>query len=129
SGPDTGGTPVTITGTGFTGATSATFGGVAGTSFVVVNDTTITVVTPPHAAGAVDVVVVHPVNGPSAPFAFTFVPGASIARLVDPGAGPVRLALTGIAIAQTLSAALLLILGGFVLVAVRVRRRRLSGVR
>jgi hypothetical protein len=87
SGPDTGGTPVTITGSGFTGATSATFGGVAGTSFVVVNDTTITVVTPPHAVGLVNAEVVHPVNGPSAPLGFTFLPGSTITG-VDPGTGP-----------------------------------------
>ncbi len=44
-GPTTGGTAVTITGTHFTGQTSAKVGGVALTSFVVVNDTTITGVT------------------------------------------------------------------------------------
>lgn len=87
SGPQTGGTPVTITGSGFTGATSATFGGVAGTTFVVVNDTTITAVTPPHAVGPVQVVVVHPVNGPSAPLGFTYLPGTTVTG-VDPGSGP-----------------------------------------
>lgn len=56
SGTESGGTVVTITGTGFTGATSATFGGTAGTSFTVVSDTEITVSTP-AGTGMVDVVV------------------------------------------------------------------------
>jgi hypothetical protein len=46
SGPQTGGTAVTITGSALTGATAVTFGGVAATSLVVVNDTTITCTTP-----------------------------------------------------------------------------------
>ncbi|MBI2764948.1 MAG: IPT/TIG domain-containing protein [Chloroflexi bacterium] len=60
SGPIAGGTAVTITGGGFTGATSVTFGGVAATNLVVVNDTSITVTSPAHASGVVDVVVVSP---------------------------------------------------------------------
>lgn len=47
-GPLEGGTPVTISGSGFTGATSAKFGGASGTSFSVVNDNTITCNTPPR---------------------------------------------------------------------------------
>ncbi|MBB5752874.1 IPT/TIG domain-containing protein [Prosthecomicrobium pneumaticum] len=57
TGPTTGGTSVTLTGTGFTGATGVTFGGTAGTDLSVTNDTTLTVKTPAHVAGAVDVVV------------------------------------------------------------------------
>lgn len=52
-----GGTPVTITGFGFAGATSVLFGGVAVTP-VVVSNTTITLVTPPHPSGCVEVEVV-----------------------------------------------------------------------
>jgi len=51
SGKQSGGTTVTITGTGFIGATSVVFGTVAGTSVDVVNSTTITVVSPAQAAG------------------------------------------------------------------------------
>ena len=55
-----GGLAVTITGTGFTEATGVTFGGVAATSVVVVSATSITCVSPAHAAGTVDVVVLDP---------------------------------------------------------------------
>ncbi len=58
SGAAAGGTGVTLTGTGFTGATSITFGGVAATSVNVVNSTTATAVTPAHATGAVEVVII-----------------------------------------------------------------------
>ncbi len=90
-GPQTGGTTVTITGTGFTGATGVTFGGAPGTAFTVVNDTTITVTTPAHAPGAVGVIVQHP-NGASSPGTFTFdvVPGAPTISGLAPDHGPAR---------------------------------------
>lgn len=56
--PAAGGTTVCIKGDNFTGATSVTFGGTAGTNFVVVNAQTIVVTTPAKAAGTYDVVVV-----------------------------------------------------------------------
>jgi len=54
-----GGTPVTIVGKGFTSASpiSVSFGGNAGTAVTVVNATTLSVVAPAHANGAVDVTV------------------------------------------------------------------------
>jgi len=55
-----GGILLTITGTGFTGATGATIGGTAATSVTVLNDTTITCITPTKAAGAHDVAVTGP---------------------------------------------------------------------
>lgn len=55
-----GGTLVTITGTGFTGATSVTFNGLSAFSITVVNDTQLTVLTPSGAPGTVDVVVTTP---------------------------------------------------------------------
>ncbi|WP_374708919.1 IPT/TIG domain-containing protein [Nitrobacter vulgaris] len=72
SGSTIGGTSVTITGTGFTGATAVTFGGTAATGITVVNDTTITASTPPHAAGAVAVAVTAPSGTASLPNGFTY---------------------------------------------------------
>ena len=57
TGSAAGGTTITITGTDFTGATAVTIGGIAASSFTVVNSTTITAVTPAHAAGAAGVEV------------------------------------------------------------------------
>lgn len=71
SGVATGGTEVTITGTGLSGATGVTFGGAAGAEFSVVNDTRITVTTPAGAVGAVAVIVVDPI-GNSAPVDFEY---------------------------------------------------------
>jgi hypothetical protein len=59
-GPIAGGTTVTVTGTGFTGASQVLFGNVAGTSLTVLSDTQLTVVAPSQLSGAVDVTVVTP---------------------------------------------------------------------
>ena len=60
AGAASGGTGVTLTGVGLSGALGVTFGGMAATSVNVVNSTTVTAVTPAHAAGAVDVVITTP---------------------------------------------------------------------
>ena len=52
-----GGDTVVLTGTQFIGVTAVTFGGAPATSYVVNSATTITAVTPPHAAGAASVSV------------------------------------------------------------------------
>lgn len=57
TGPAAGGTAVVIKGNNFHGVSGVTFGGGAGTSFSVVDDETINVTTPAHAAATVDVVV------------------------------------------------------------------------
>jgi hypothetical protein len=72
SGPTTGGQPVTVTGSGLAGATSVTFGGVAGT-ITSNTDTLVTVTTPPHAPGVVDVVVATPGGPVTAAAAYTYV--------------------------------------------------------
>ena len=59
SGPTTGGTKVTITGSNFTGATSVSFGTTATNNFTVDSDTQITVVSP-AGSGTVDVTVTTP---------------------------------------------------------------------
>jgi hypothetical protein len=58
-GPVGGGTLVTVSGESLTGTTSVTFDGVAGTSLTIINDNTLTVRTPAHAAGVVDVIVTN----------------------------------------------------------------------
>lgn len=87
SGPQTGGTAVTVSGSGFLGATGVTFDDIAGTSFVVVDDSTITIVSPAHAVGPAPVRVEHP-DGRSAPLNFLYLP-ATVVDDVDPGTGPV----------------------------------------
>ncbi|MFO9238211.1 IPT/TIG domain-containing protein [Legionella pneumophila serogroup 1] len=73
SGAAAGGTGFTLTGTGLTGATSVTFDGVAATSVNVVNSTTVTGVTPAHAAGIVDVVIDTPAGGATLANGYTYV--------------------------------------------------------
>jgi hypothetical protein len=60
SGSTSGGTSVTISGTGFQYYATVTIGGVAATGVAWVSSTTITAVTGAHAAGSVDVVVKNP---------------------------------------------------------------------
>jgi hypothetical protein len=60
NGSTAGGTVVTITGSGFTGATAVGFAGTPATSFTVVSDTQITVTTPAHALSFSTVTVTTP---------------------------------------------------------------------
>jgi hypothetical protein len=87
SGSEAGGTAVTISGTGFLGATGVTFGGAPGTGFTVVNDTTITVTTPPGTLGTVDVIVIDELGGDSAPIDFEYTADAAAASSIDPTSG------------------------------------------
>lgn len=70
-GPTGGGTVVTITGNGFVGTTSVTFGGTAAV-FAVDGDTKITATTPAKPAGAYDVVVTTPDSTATASEAFSY---------------------------------------------------------
>ena len=89
SGPRAGGNTVTLAGTGFTGATSVTFGGVAATSFTVVNNTTITAVVPGAAAtGAVSVIVTTPNGSNNANTLYSYVIPAPTVTSVTPSTGP-----------------------------------------
>jgi Tol biopolymer transport system component len=73
-GATTGGTKVHLTGSNFaTFNTTVDVGGQPATSVVVLSPTSMTFVTPPHAAGVVNVVV-HNGFAPSAPFAFRYEP-------------------------------------------------------
>ncbi len=70
-----GGTTVIVTGCGFTGATAVKFGTTAGTGLTVDSSTQITITSPAHAAGAVDVTVTTPAgtSATSAADTYTFV--------------------------------------------------------
>lgn len=70
SGPAAGGTAFTITGDHLFGATTVMFGATPATSFVVVNDTQITGVTPAHIAGAIVVTVTGPSGSDTIPFTY-----------------------------------------------------------
>jgi len=69
AGPATGGTAVVVTGSGFSGGTTVSFGGVAATSVTIVDANTITAVSPAHAIGTFDVTVT---NGTTATLAGGF---------------------------------------------------------
>ncbi|MBS2021096.1 MAG: IPT/TIG domain-containing protein [Deltaproteobacteria bacterium] len=85
----TGGTALTLTGTGFKSGATVSLGGTAATA-VAVASTSITCTTPAHAAGAVDVVVTNG-DGQSGTKAasFTYVAvGPTTITSVIPGSGP-----------------------------------------
>lgn len=89
SGPLAGGTSVTLTGTGFTGATAVKFGAVNATGFAVNSATQITATAPAGAAGSVDITVTAP-GGTSATHAnarFTYAGAPSVLSLA-PASGP-----------------------------------------
>jgi hypothetical protein len=88
SGSTFGGTAVTISGEGFAAGASVVIGGAAASSVVLVNDRSITAVTPPHASGAADVVVSVAGRQGTLSGAFTFV-----APTTGPNAPPVIQAL------------------------------------
>ncbi|MEU5808658.1 IPT/TIG domain-containing protein [Streptomyces sp. NPDC047718] len=98
-GPTTGGTTVTLTGTGMTGSIAVRFGSTNATSFTVNSATQITAVSPPYAAGAAAVTVVHP-TGTSNSVMFTYT-AAQVPVVTDiapnngPTAGGTSVILTG----------------------------------
>ncbi|MEV4240505.1 IPT/TIG domain-containing protein [Nocardia sp. NPDC049737] len=86
SGPPSGGTVAVLTGTGLTGATAVSFGGTPAILFAVNSDTQITVLTPPHVAGTVQVTVTTP-GGTSNGVAFTYIAVPTLIAIV-PNTGP-----------------------------------------
>jgi hypothetical protein len=67
-----GGTRVTVTGDNFISGATVTLGGAAATSVVVISGTQITVTTPPHKQGGVNVVVTNP-DGQSGALSSAFI--------------------------------------------------------
>ena len=90
SGPTSGGTTVTITGTNFSAGASVHFGSAAATTVTEVSPTEITAKDPAHTAATVTVTVTTP-GGTSATSAadhFTYVPAPTVTK-VTPSSGPV----------------------------------------
>ncbi|WP_411136795.1 IPT/TIG domain-containing protein [Streptomyces sp. C10] len=77
SGPATGGTVVTLTGTNLATTQSVDFDGTLA-PFSVISDTSLSVVTPPGAAGAVDVTVITSGGTATSTDAFTYLAGPGI---------------------------------------------------
>ena len=103
AGFESGGTPVTITGSGFTSASAVRFGSVAATQFAVESATKLTAIAPPQAPATVDVSVTNP-GGTSTTGAadqFTYVaPGhgptvKSLSSKGGPAAGGTRVTIEG----------------------------------
>ncbi|MCE4063424.1 IPT/TIG domain-containing protein [Pandoraea sputorum] len=88
SGPIAGGTSVTITGTGFTSGTSVTFGGVSASGVTFNSATSITVTTPAHAAGTVNVVATTAGGSTTQPVTFTYFSSPTVTSIA-PQSGPV----------------------------------------
>jgi uncharacterized protein (TIGR03437 family) len=78
SGPTSGGTSVTIRGTGFTGALAVTIGGAAATSVKVVSALTITAMTPAGTAGSTSVIVTTPNGNNGANTLYTYGEAAEL---------------------------------------------------
>ncbi|MGX5696669.1 IPT/TIG domain-containing protein [Agromyces soli] len=94
-GPETGGTPVTITGTGLGTTTGVTVDG-ASVPFIVVDAGTVTIQTPPHAPGAVSVVVTNPIGSDSLPFTYEAVTKIDeVSPPSGPEAGGTTVTITG----------------------------------
>ncbi|MEO4000559.1 IPT/TIG domain-containing protein [Mesorhizobium sp. CAU 1732] len=97
-GPVAGGTEVTITGTGFTGASAVSFGGIAAASYTIDSDTQITAMAPAGAAGAAAVSVTGVTGVATLIDAFTYVPMPSVSA-INPNtgstAGGTEVAITG----------------------------------
>ncbi len=76
SGTTVGGTPITISGSGFTNATGVTIGGVAAINVNVLDDSTITAITPAGSAGTAGVVVttLNGSNGDNSNFTYVAPP-------------------------------------------------------
>ncbi|MFF7158968.1 IPT/TIG domain-containing protein [Streptomyces sp. NPDC008139] len=77
AGPASGGTTVTVAGTGLTSTNEVTFDGNPA-PFTVLSDTAVSAVTPPGAAGAVDVVLTNDAGSATAVGAYTYVAGPGI---------------------------------------------------
>jgi hypothetical protein len=91
SGPDSGGTGVTITGTNFLAGATVSFGGTAATGVTVVSGTSITATTPANAVGVVTVAVTNPDSQSGAlanGYTYTSTNPAPTVTSITPNTGP-----------------------------------------
>ncbi|MFR9799982.1 IPT/TIG domain-containing protein [Streptomyces sp. MS06] len=90
SGPTAGGTDVTLTGTGLTGATAVSFAGTPAASFTVDSDSRITAVTPAGSPGSAVVAVTTPAGSSApSPDAYFFYAAPPVLNGASPAQGPV----------------------------------------
>jgi YD repeat-containing protein len=87
SGTTAGGFYVYLTGTGFTGATAASFGGVPGSSLIFYSDNLVRILAPAHAGGVVDVQVTTPGGTSPAATADQFTYLAPTVTVIAPPTG------------------------------------------
>ena len=80
-----GGTPITISGAYFTGATSVTIDGAPVINMVVVSSTTITAVTPAHAAGSVSITITTPNRASTFQNAFSYASSSILSVVPNMG--------------------------------------------
>ncbi len=85
TGSNAGGTSVTLTGTNLAAASAVSFGGVSGT-ITADSANSVTVTTPPHATGTVDVVITTPYGSDTDQGAFTYGP-APVVMSLTPASG------------------------------------------
>jgi hypothetical protein len=83
SGSTTGGTTITVSGGNFTGTTGVTVGGTAATSFSVVSDSSLTLVTPPGSAGVGSISVTNASGTTALSNAFTYTDGSCTAPTIS----------------------------------------------
>ncbi len=110
SGPESGGTIVVITGTGFTGATVVTFGSTPATSYTVDSPTQISALSP-VGVGAVTISVTTPGGSTTSVGTFSYVPAGgrrrwrSAVAAVAAAAAVAAVAAVAVAVAAVVSAA------------------------
>ena len=104
-GPTTGGTSVSITGTGFTDASRVSFSGIDATSYTIDSDTQVTAVAPAHAPGATHVRVRTPggtTNSTADIYRYRAEPTiTALSRQAGPLAGGGRVVITGTGLGDT----------------------------
>jgi hypothetical protein len=108
-GPEAGGTTVIVTGTSLTGTTAVAFGGTPASNVVVVSDSTVTAIAPPHAHGTVDITVTTPAGIISTSGAdhYTYDEPAPAVTAISPAHGPeaggTTVTVTGANLASTMA--------------------------